>query len=135
MLPLQFYVYCLLPELIWWAVARHWAAYMAALSHARSSMGLRRLFMFFVFHVIGIEILVSNNNIYALYDTSPYLDPVYLVLCYSTRYPILNIGKIKYSVCQMKRDIKMLTFACKEKIKKLKLSLSQAMEAYRVVRC
>jgi hypothetical protein len=68
MLPLQFYVYCLLPELIWWAVARHWATLMAAISRVRSSMGLRRLLMFVVFHVIGIEILVSNNRMCALHD-------------------------------------------------------------------
>ncbi|PNF33938.1 hypothetical protein B7P43_G04637 [Cryptotermes secundus] len=43
MLPLHFYIYSLLPELIWWAVARHWAELMAAISHVRSSMGLRRL--------------------------------------------------------------------------------------------
>ncbi|PNF41340.1 hypothetical protein B7P43_G16621 [Cryptotermes secundus] len=57
MLLLQFYIYFLLAELIWWAVAQHWATLMAAISHVRSSMGLRRLLMFFVFHVIAIEIL------------------------------------------------------------------------------
>lgn len=96
MLPLQFYVYCLLPELIWWAVAQHWTALMAAISHVRRSMGLQRLLMFVVFHVIGIEILVSIDNIYALHDTLPSLDPVNLVLCYNTGYAALSVCKMKY---------------------------------------
>ncbi|XP_021913441.1 GPI ethanolamine phosphate transferase 1-like isoform X2 [Zootermopsis nevadensis] len=60
MLSRQFYIYCLLPELIWWAVARHWAALRASMFHVRDLMGLRRLLMLFIFHVIGIEILVVS---------------------------------------------------------------------------
>jgi hypothetical protein len=70
MLPLQFYIYCLLPELIWWVVAHHWAALRAAMSHVRDLIGLRRLLMLFIFHVIGIEILVSNDSMFTLHDDS-----------------------------------------------------------------
>jgi hypothetical protein len=67
MLPPQFYIYCLLPEFVWWAVARHWNSLMTAISRVRSSLGLQKLLMLFMFHVIGIEILVSNVSIYSLH--------------------------------------------------------------------
>lgn len=60
MLPPQFYIYCLLPEFVWWAVARHWNSLMTAISRVRSSLGLQKLLMLFMFHVIGIEILVVS---------------------------------------------------------------------------
>lgn len=68
MLPPQFYIYCLLPELIWWAVARRWATLRAAMSHVMDLLGLRRLLMLVIFYVIGIEILVSNDSMFTLHD-------------------------------------------------------------------
>jgi hypothetical protein len=68
MLPPQFYIYCLLPELLWWAVAHHWAVLWTAMSHVRDLMGLKRLLMLFIFYVIGIEVLVSNALIYSLHS-------------------------------------------------------------------
>jgi len=67
MLPPQFYIYCLLPEFIWWAVARHWTPLMAAISRVRSKLGLQRLLLLFIFHVIGVEILVSDFRMYSLH--------------------------------------------------------------------
>jgi len=40
---------------------------MAAISRVRSKLGLQRLSMLFIFHVIGVEILVSDYHIYSLH--------------------------------------------------------------------
>ncbi|XP_069682129.1 GPI ethanolamine phosphate transferase 1 isoform X2 [Periplaneta americana] len=59
-LPLQFYVYCLLPEFIWWAVVRSKATFIEAFHNLRRSMGLKKLSMLLFFHILGVELLVLS---------------------------------------------------------------------------
>jgi len=53
---------------------------MAAISRVRSKLGLRRLLMLFIFHVIGVEILVSDFHIYSLHAAGQLL-----IHCYGER--------------------------------------------------
>ncbi|PSN41373.1 GPI ethanolamine phosphate transferase 1 [Blattella germanica] len=59
MLPLQFYAYIILPEIIWWAVARQRVILSKAISYVLRSLGIWKLLLLITFYIIGIEILVA----------------------------------------------------------------------------
>nr|CAD7406839.1 unnamed protein product [Timema poppensis] len=56
-LPCQYYVYCILPEMLWWVVLRRHEDMYAALRNTSKSRGLLSLLFPCAFYLVGIEIL------------------------------------------------------------------------------
>ncbi|XP_067001323.2 GPI ethanolamine phosphate transferase 1 isoform X1 [Anabrus simplex] len=59
-LPPQFYIYCLLPELLWWGIARQYKALFICLRRIKASIGLRLPLVLSVLYLLGVEILVLS---------------------------------------------------------------------------
>ncbi|XP_063241634.1 GPI ethanolamine phosphate transferase 1 [Bacillus rossius redtenbacheri] len=59
-LPYQFYVYCLLPQLLWWSIARRRADFHSVAVSIVRCYGVRQFLCSFFVYVIGIEILVLS---------------------------------------------------------------------------
>ncbi|CAG2065535.1 unnamed protein product, partial [Timema podura] len=59
-LPCQYYVYCILPEVLWWVVLRRHEDIYAALRNTSKSRGLLSLLFPCALYLAGIEILVLS---------------------------------------------------------------------------